>query len=180
VRGHPPIVMTTHFDIFGLPPSTELDVKALEQKHRELSLEVHPDRMARADAHTRLKALEQTTALNDAFKVLRDPVRRALYLLKLKGVDLESESAAAKAQMPIEFLEEIIERREALEAVKASKDRQKVRAMADEVSALKAEALARAQAALGRDDVMEASHQLGRVRYFTRFVEEVEAFEEEA
>ncbi len=170
----------THFDVFGLEPTLELDVKALEQQLRTLSLEVHPDRFAQADAKARRVALEKTSALNDAFKVLKDPVARAFYVLKLKGVDLDNDASAAKATMPLEFLEEVMTRREALEAVKASKDVARARAMADEVEALKASALTQGKAALSRDDVTEATHQLGRVRYFTRFIEEVEALEEEA
>lgn len=169
-----------HFEIFGLAPALDLDVKALEQKLRDLSLEFHPDRVAQADPRTRLAALEKTTALNDAFKILRDPVRRAFYVLKLKGVDLESEAAAAKAKMPLEFLEEVMNRREALEALKARRDVEQARAMADEIEKEKSSALEQAKAALGRDDVNEAAHQLGRVKYFARFVEEVEALEEEA
>lgn len=169
-----------HFEVFGLGPTLELDVKALEQRLRELSLEFHPDRFVQADARTRLAALERTTALNDAFKVLKDPVRRAFYVLKLKGIDLESESAAAQAKMPLEFLEEVMERRERLEALKAARDVTKARAMADEIEREKAAALDRAKAALAKDDLTDAAHQLGRVRYFARFVEEVEALEEEA
>jgi molecular chaperone HscB len=169
-----------HFEVFGLAPALELDVKALEQRLRDLSLEVHPDRFAHADAKTRLAALEKTTALNDAFKVLKDPVRRAFYVLKLKGVDLENESTAAQTKMPMAFLEEVMERREQLEALKARKDVAKAREMADAIEREKQSALERAKAALGQDDVAEATHQLGRVRYFTRFVEEVEALEEEA
>jgi molecular chaperone HscB len=169
-----------HFEVFGLAPALELDVKALEQKLRDLSLEVHPDRFAHADAKTRLVALEKTTALNDAFKVLKDPVRRAFYVLKLKGIDLENESTAAQAKMPMAFLEEVMERREQLEALKARKDVTKARAMADDIERQKQAALEAAKAALSSDDVAEATHQLGRVRYFTRFVEEVEALEEEA
>lgn len=169
-----------HFEIFGLAPSLELDVKALEAKLRELSLQHHPDRLVNADARTRLAALERTTALNDAFKVLKDPLRRAFYVLKLKGIDLDSDASAAQAKMPLEFLEEVMERRERLEAVKASKDLAKARAMADQIETEKRQAFDRAKSALGRDDVNEAAHQLGRVRYFTRFVEEVEQLEGEA
>lgn len=167
-----------HFEIFGLAPALDLDVKALEQKLRDLSLEFHPDRVTQGDARTRLAALEKTTALNDAFKVLKDPVRRAFYVLKLKGVDLENEAAATK--MPLEFLEEVMERREQLEGLKVKRDVEKARVMADGIEKEKSSALEKAKAALGRDDVNEAAHQLGRVKYFTRFIEEVEALEEEA
>src|SRR4051794_6410518 len=78
----PPVPGATHFAVFALAPSPDLDVAALEKQYRELSLKLHPDRFARADAHERRLSLEQTTALNDAFKTLKDPVRRAFYLLK--------------------------------------------------------------------------------------------------
>ncbi len=73
--------MRTHFDVFGLRRSYDVDVPALEKQYRELSLQLHPDRVGQADARERLKALEGTTALNEAFKTLKDPVRRAFYLL---------------------------------------------------------------------------------------------------
>ncbi len=169
----------THFEVFGLAPSLDVDVGALEQKLRELSLVHHPDRLKTGDARERRVALEKTTALNDAFKVLKDPLRRAFYLLKLRGVDLENEAAAEKASMPLEFLEEVMERREALEHARAQKDSAAVKRMAVEVTGLKAAAFARATAALNGNDTATAAHQLGRVRYFTSFLEEVDAYEEE-
>lgn len=169
----------THFEIFGLPTSVDLDVKALEQTLRTRLLEVHPDRLASADAATRRKAADVSASLNEAMKVLRDPVRRAFYVLKLKGVDLENEQAAAKLALPMEFLEEIMERREALEAVKASRDLGQAQAMEADVRAAQAQVLERGLAALRADDVPTATSALGRVRYYTRFLEEVDAFGEE-
>lgn len=168
-----------HFEIFGIAPSVDVDVKALEQRHRELSLEVHPDRLAGADAHTRRLAAEKSAALNDAIKVLRDPARRAFYLLKLNGVDLEAEHAAAKVKLPMEFLEEIIERREALEAAKAEKNLDKAHAMAGDIRVQRDEQLEEAQDALRVKDLEAATVALGRLRYYSRFLEEVDAFEEE-
>jgi molecular chaperone HscB len=172
-----------HFEIFGLSPSVELDVSALEEKYRALALQAHPDRAAGADAATRRKMAEQTASLNEALKVLKDPVRRAFYLLKLRGVDLENETAAAKQKMPPEFLEEVMERREALDAARQRRDVAKAQAMGDEVRGLLDSALAKAKVALGRSDaaaMAEATLELARVRYFTRYLEEVEAIEDEA
>ena len=169
----------THFEIFNLPASVDLDVKALEAKHRELSLATHPDRLVNADARERRIAAEKSAALNEAIKVLRDPVRRAFYVLELKGVKLDTEDAAAKVKMPMEFLEEIMERREALEAVRGSKNLDGAQKMAAEIRSAKEKSLAEAQAALRGDDVATATVSLGRVRYYTRFLDEVDAFEEE-
>ena len=170
--------MPSHFELFGLTPSVDVDVPALEARHRALSLELHPDRQP--DPKLRRQAADRTASLNEAVKVLRDPVRRAFYLLKLKGVDLERDEAGEQRQMPIEFLEEVMERRESLDEVRVAKDVPRALAMAVEVTALMEKALERARAALVANDVKEATHQLGRVRYFTRFLEEVEAIEEES
>ena len=179
----------THFELFGLPPSFPIDLAALEKQYRALSLQCHPDRVARdADARERRLALERTTALNDAFQVLKDPVRRAFYLLKLAGVDLDREDLGTQKDMPLEFLEEVIDRREALSEAKAAKDLTRVRALAEAVAAeqdkalaLGVESLAALQGAPGdAASLKNASHQLGRVRYFTRFLEEVEQIEEGA
>jgi hypothetical protein len=51
--------------------------------------------------------------------------------------------------------------------------------MAKSIAASKTASLAAAQDALRKDDVPAASLSLGKVRYYTRFLEEVEAFEEE-
>lgn len=182
--------MRTHFDVFGLKRAYDVDVPTLEKQYRELSLQLHPDRVAQASARERLQALEGTTALNAAFKTLKDPVRRAFYLLKLHGIDLDREDAGAQKDMPLAFLEEVMDLRESLDTAMEKKDLGRARAMADDVEARKKEALTQAAESLrtleadglgddGQELVRKASHALGRVRYFTRFLEQVDAFEEE-
>ncbi|HSP79017.1 MAG TPA: Fe-S protein assembly co-chaperone HscB [Myxococcaceae bacterium] len=178
----------SHFDVFGLPLAYDVDVPALEKQYRELSLKLHPDRFAPAEAKERRLSLEQTTALNEAYKTLREPTKRAFYLLKLRGVDLEREDTGTQKDMPLEFLEEVLELRESLEDAMASKDLEQARRMATDVEGRRKAALAEAvellrsleQSPSDEAVVKKASHALGRVRYFTRFLEQVEAFEEEA
>lgn len=178
----------THFDVFGLAPAYDIDLARLERSYRDLAMKLHPDRYAQAGPRERRASLEQTSALNEAWKVLKDPVRRAFYLLELHGVDLESEEGAARTQMPLDFLERVMELREGLERARGKRDLDAARAMADGVQREARSALEEAVAALReleRDPRQEAakrraSHALGRVRYFTRFLEEVEAIEEEA
>lgn len=177
----------TLFDVFGLKPAYDVDIPALERQFRDLSLQLHPDRFAQADAKERRLSLEQTTSLNEAYKTLKDPIRRAFYLLKLHGVDLDREDSGAQKNMPQDFLEEVMELREELELAMEAKDLTRAQAMAVDVTARQREAQAEAATALRGlkntpEDaalVKKASHALGRVRYFTRFLEEVEAFEEE-
>lgn len=174
--------MTTHFEIFGLPASPDLDVKALEASYRKLSLTLHPDR----NPDDRLEAAERSAALNEAFKVLKDPVRRAFYLLKLHGVDLEREDAGPQGRnlgLPMDFLEDILDRREGLEEARRAKNALAARRMGESIRQDLERALANAQAQLRAPSpaaVEEAKGQLARVRYYQRFLEEVEAIEEAA
>lgn len=192
----------THFDAFALPRGVDVDVPALEKAYCELSLKLHPDRFSHAEARERRLSLEQTTALNEAYKVLRDPVRRAFYVLKLAGVDLEREEGGNRGVVPMDFLEEVMELREGLEGARAKKDLDGAQAMGEEVRRRQQASLARAQEALRRHAALGAAAagaaaagggtggaqealdmaalELGRVRYFTRFLEEVAAMEEEA
>ena len=181
------IAGTSHFALFGLPPSPDVELAALERQYRELSLRLHPDRFAQAEARERRLSLEHTTALNEAYKTLKDATKRAFYLLKLHGVDLEREDAGAQKDMPLEFLEEVMELREALDGAMKAKDEGRVQGMARDVEARRSAALQEAVQTLralekGPADeamVKKASHALGRVRYFTRFLDQVDAFEEE-
>jgi molecular chaperone HscB len=177
----------THFDTFGLPAGYDVDVPSLEKQFRDLSLQLHPDKFTQGEPRERRLSLEQTTALNEGYKTLKDPVRRAFYLLKLNGVDLDREDAGAQKDMPLEFLEEVMELREALDGAMEAKDLTRAQAMAVDVAARRKLALGEATEQLralkgapgDAGAVKKASHALGRVRYFTRFLEQVEAFEEE-
>jgi molecular chaperone HscB len=178
----------THFDFLGLPRTWDVDPRLLERQYRDLSLKLHPDRFGKADLRQHRLSVEQTTSLNEAYRTLKDPVRRAFYLLKLHGVDLEREDAGAQKDMPLEFLEEVMQLREDLQEAASAKDRARVQSLADDVRARQRRALEEGVAALRVLDVhpgdeqavRKASHALGRVRYFTRFLEQVDAYEEEA
>ena len=175
----------TYFDVFGLAPSVDIDLTHLESRYRDLSLALHPDRHAQASSGERRLAAERTATLNEAFRVLKDPARRAFYVLKEFGVDLESESANVRPPLPVEFLEDILERREQLDAARAANDLARVATLGQAMSSDMKKALSEAQGALRLrlnadkpEAVSQAATALARVRYFLRFMEEVDAIEE--
>jgi molecular chaperone HscB len=178
----------TYYDVFELSPRYDLDEGALEAKFRELSLKLHPDKYAQADPRERRLSLEQSSALNKAYKVLRDPLKRAFYLLSLHGIDLEDEEGDHTVQMPHEFLLSMLEQRESLQHAKERGELGQVQKMGQQMEARQTQALGEAAMALraletdGADEQAKqrAAEVLGRVRYFSRFLEEVSAIEEEA
>ena len=108
-----------YFALFGLPRRHALDLTELEQRYREIQTQVHPDKHVNlSDAERRL-AMQWSTQVNEAYQTLRQPMRRARYLLHLVGFDVATESNTA---MPTDFLLQQMEWREALGEVKNAAD----------------------------------------------------------
>ena len=175
----------SHFQVLGLPQSHFLAPAAIEERFKELNKKLHPDRFAQKTPRERRMSLEWTTAVNDAFRTLKDPLKRATYLVKLNGIDVEKESGpdAMRRLSPV-FLEEVLEQREVLEEAKAAKDLAKVRALAQSAQARTDAALGALSAALKRFEASsdrsaleQAGASLAALKYFSRFQEEVEAIE---
>ncbi|HEX3820070.1 MAG TPA: Fe-S protein assembly co-chaperone HscB [Candidatus Sulfotelmatobacter sp.] len=115
-----PPVPADYFGFFGLPRKLNIDVPSLEKDFYALSRKLHPDLSARASSKEQQWSLEQSSLLNDAYRTLRDPVKRTQYLLKLEGIELEEQSKSATEQarvtgetkkqiVPPDLLEEVFE-----------------------------------------------------------------------
>jgi molecular chaperone HscB len=152
------------FAFLGFDPGFDLDIPMLEERFRGLSRKLHPDRFARATPQERRFSLEQTTLLNDAYKTLRDPVRRAEHLLQLRGVTGEPKMSPA-------FLEETIDDREKLLEAKMSG------APLDELvkaaQAKRDDALKQVRAlVVDGGDLQQAAELLARMKYYARYLDE--------
>ena len=110
-----------YFDLFGLPVDYVLDVGELAMRYRDLQGVVHPDRYANASDQEQRLALQQATQVNEAYETLRDPLRRAIYMLRLHGVDTNQETATTR---DTGFLMQQMELREALAEVREQADPQ--------------------------------------------------------
>jgi molecular chaperone HscB len=111
--------MQNHFELFGLQPAFSVDQAALERSYREIQARVHPDRFAHAGDAERRASLQWTTRVNEAYRSLKNPVARASHILALHGVEVAFETNTA---MPVAFLGQQMELREALENATRAKD----------------------------------------------------------
>lgn len=178
----------THFMTLGLPFTLSPARADVEKAYRERSLLLHPDRLAGAEGLERRLSAEQAVALNDAYRVLKDPVRRLFYVLKLQGIDLEKEEGGQRQAVDPDFLEEIMELREALSDLRDDGNLDAAQSLATRVKAQQDAALTEAEEALAlrmKDPtdaaaLQRAARALARVRYHLRFLEEVADMEEEA
>jgi molecular chaperone HscB len=177
--------MSDPFALFDLEPSFALDVKALEERFFALNRELHPDRFATAPAAQRVAALSKSRALNDAYQLLRKPVPRAEYLLTRAGGAIGDNERLS----PV-FLEEILERREALAEARVAGRLDEVNRLGAEMRAQRAAVLAElaplfarlAAAGAHADPVPERAlavdrikHTLISLRYLDRYLEECDA-----
>ena len=109
----------THFELFELPVSFEIDLQDLSQRYRELQRVVHPDKFVNASDHERRLSVENAALINNAYQILKSPQRRARYMLELQSVSFDDENDMA---LEPEFLMEQIELRESLGELNKSND----------------------------------------------------------
>jgi molecular chaperone HscB len=169
---------TDHFERLGLARGVDLDTAALEQAYLALAQAHHPDRAVGQDAAARRAAMEASAAINEGYRILRDPVRRAEYLCKLAGIDLDvTDRERGAPHMPPAFLAEMIERREALEGAR-KQGFAAIDALRSATAAELATCFARASAALRSGEVRSAAVALVERRYLQRLIDEIDEIDE--
>jgi molecular chaperone HscB len=165
--------LQSHFDLFGLAPAYALDAEALDRSYREIQSRVHPDKFAASGDAERRASLQWTTRVNEAYRVLRNPVQRAKHLLELQGVDVGFET---NTQMPTDFLLHQLELREEIEGATNKRDiagleavRQRLLHDMGNIEAEVGEAIDR------KKDYAAASDLVRKLMFLSRLDEEIDA-----
>jgi len=158
---------TDHFTRLGLAPSFDIDDDKLEKQYLGFQRVLHPDRFAGKPAKERAIAEAQAVALNEAYETLDDPLKRATYLLRLKGVI--SEAGADKTVNDPALLMEALEKREALAEAESADAIEKltVDAAGDAI-----QMLSEISKAFADDDLDAANRAVLRLKYLRKFLEE--------
>jgi molecular chaperone HscB len=110
-----------YFAFLGLDRRLTIDLQDLERRFRDLSRKFHPDYYYNAAPAERLASLERSSYLNDAYRVLRNPVSRVEHLLAIEGMpSATSEDGAAK--VPPSLLEEVFTLNEELDEIRDARE----------------------------------------------------------
>jgi molecular chaperone HscB len=173
--------MTDPFEVLRIEPGFDLDLSAVEKRVRDLSRVLHPDRHAGSSPGERRMSLGFALDVNEAFRIVRDPVRRAEALLQRAGVGATEKDGPKAAPG---FLMDFMDQREALSEAKRKGDDEEIERLASSVRAKRTEAVGRLSAgfsAAGGDPERLAAlaRIVGELRYYGRFLDEVGAIEEE-
>ena len=120
-------VVNDYFASLEIPRHLAIDTKDLERRYYALSRKLHPDLFARGAPAEREQADAVMAVLNDAWRTLRDPIARALYVLKQEGFDIAEQGTK---DVPPELLEEVFELNMALDEVSGAAPRAAVASQA--------------------------------------------------
>lgn len=158
---------TDHFTRLGMPPSFDLDDEKLEKQYLGFQRVLHPDRFAGKPAKERVIAESQAVALNEAYETLGDPLKRATYLLRLKGIN--SEVAEEKTVNDPTLLMEALEKREALSEAESA---DAIEELMISAGATAIQLLSEISLAFAADDLAAANRSVLRLKYLRKFLEE--------
>lgn len=165
-------IARSHFDWFGLPESFALDAAALADGYRRAQSAVHPDRHAQGGETARRVAMQMAAQVNEAYRVLSDPARRAAYLCRQGGVDPGFESNTA---MPADFLMQQMTWREMLEDARRSRDADALTKLRREVIAARASTISGIAQALDQTrDLPRAAEHTRTLMFLDRLIAEVD------
>jgi molecular chaperone HscB len=157
-----------HFARLGVPAALDLEPAVLDKAYFALQRRWHPDRFVGKPAEERAKASTEAAALNDAYRTLKDPLARATYLARLKGVELPGDGKT------IDDPDLLMEAMDAREALHEAGTIQAVDALAAQAREQMQQALAGLGSLFLRDDKPALRKTLLRLRYLDKFAGEAQ------
>ena len=170
---------TDYYALLGLERKLNLSLDDLQRRFYELSRQLHPDRFMRKAEAERQYSLDASSILNDAYRALKDPVRRAQYVLSQEGFDIGEQRSK---DVPPELLEEVFELNMALEEMRSGDDSARPQleqaennftGMLSAVDRQLETQFAQYDASQSRDALTEIRGTLNRRKYIQNLVNEV-------
>jgi molecular chaperone HscB len=108
-----------YYALLGMERKLKLSGEDLQRRFYDLSRQLHPDRFMRKPERERQYSLDASSILNDAYRALKDPVKRAHYVLSQEGFEVGEQRSK---DVPPELLEEVFELNMALEEMRGGDD----------------------------------------------------------
>ena len=122
-----------YFELFGIPIGFEIDQALLRRKYYELSKQFHPDKFTLQSEEEQIHALQKSTEVNLAYKILKDSQSRVKYILEYLGVEFEE----GNEKVSQDFLLEMMDINEALMELKFDPDPEKKNTVLQSIDAIK-------------------------------------------
>jgi molecular chaperone HscB len=79
-----------YFQIFNIEPNLDLCCKNLENKYLDLQSKFHPDLLINKTKKEQEQYMVQTSNINNAYEVLKNPLKRAIHFLEINNIFIDS------------------------------------------------------------------------------------------
>ncbi|TXI92708.1 MAG: Fe-S protein assembly co-chaperone HscB [Neisseriales bacterium] len=120
------------FELFSIEPVFNINLEQIQNNMRELQKQYHPDKYSNQAIEVANQSLILSSYINEAYRTLASPLLRALYLLKLRGVEID---LVHETKFSHAFLLEQIEVREAIDDARDNQDFDQLLAIENELQA---------------------------------------------
>ena len=162
-------IESNDFELFATEPCFALDTSALNRRWLTLQTEVHPDRFVTQGVAAQRVAIQWAVRVNEAYRRLKDPLKRAAYLCDLNGAAIEAEN---NTSMPTDFLMQQMEWREALDDADSL---DQVESLSDEVAKHRSAAFEKLANTLDRErDFAAGAQQVRALMFVERFAHDID------
>lgn len=148
-----------YFEVFNEVQKYDIDVSKLQRTFRNLQRLLHPDKFATKSEKERALSDGLSAMVNQAYQTLSKPEKRAGYLLKLSGKDLDS------VVLDSDFLGRMMELNEEVASIEEQHDR---KSAAERLSVVQGEAelvTKELKIAFEKDSLDQASVELAKLKY---------------
>lgn len=168
--------MNNPFALFDLPVAFQVDSALLNERYLALQKSLHPDNFSAASAQEQRLAMQKSAEINDALRILKDPIARADSIILLNTG--EQENPEEKSSKDIGFLMQQMEWREILENIENRKDTDELTAFTKEIDQIRHAILSELSTALTEQQWDIARAITDKLRFIKKLQTEIERVEE--
>ena len=168
--------MNNPFALFDLPVVFQVDSALLNERYLALQKSLHPDNFSAASAQEQRLAIQKSAEINDALRILKDPITRADSIIAINTG--EAENPEEKSNNDIDFLMQQMEWRETLENIENRKDTDELTAFTQEINQIRHAILSELSTALDAQHWDIARAITDKLRFIKKLQAEIERVEE--
>ena len=168
--------MNNPFALFDLPVAFQVDSALLNERYLALQKSLHPDNFSAASAQEQRLAIQKSAEINDALRILKDPITRADSIIAINTG--ETENPEEKSNNDIDFLMQQMEWRETLENIENRQDTDELTAFAQEINQIRHAILSELSTALDAQQWNIARAITDKLRFIKKLQAEIERVEE--
>lgn len=157
--------MKNYFEKFSLSPAFDINLDDLEQKYLTLQQQYHPDQLLHKTVGEQDTAAIESININEAYKILKNPISRAIYLLKLQGINIDDDNCPIKPDHST--LMQVLELREEISQIKNKDEINQIRNnLESEITRLMQEV----KKNFSKNDFNQVAQFLIKIKYFDKTI----------